>query len=62
MRGGKRLPDAVEDLVSIRQRAAAELAKLPVRVTALAPADPPYPVAISEALERHHARVRGHST
>jgi len=58
MRGGRRTPDGAEDLQSIRQRAAEELAKLPAHVTALEPADPPYPVRTSTALERHHDEVR----
>jgi nicotinate phosphoribosyltransferase len=58
MRNGKQLPAAKEDLTSIRRRAAEQLAKLPARITALAPADPPYPVTISSALTRQHEAVR----
>lgn len=60
MREGKRLPDATEQLSSIRQRTAEELAKLPAHVTAITPAAPPYQVSISAALTRHHEDVRGH--
>ena len=34
------------------------VAKLPAAVTALAAADPPYPVRLSAALEQYHERVR----
>jgi nicotinate phosphoribosyltransferase len=57
MRGGQRLPDAIEPLASIRHRAAEELAKLPPHITAIVPADPPYPVAVSAALKRRHEEV-----
>jgi len=60
MREGKRLPDATEQLASIRRRTAEELAKLPAQITALIPAAPPYQVFISAALKRHHEDVRGH--
>jgi nicotinate phosphoribosyltransferase len=62
MRGGRRTSEAADDLQSIRQRAAAELAKLPARVTSLKPADPPYPVSTSAALELHHEEVRNRVT
>jgi nicotinate phosphoribosyltransferase len=58
MRGGRRIPDADEDLESIRQRAKEEMAMLPAHVTSLELADPPYPVRTSTALERHHEEVR----
>jgi nicotinate phosphoribosyltransferase len=58
MRGGRRTAEGAEDLQTIRRRAAEELARLPPRVTALAPADPPYPVNISAALTREYERVR----
>jgi nicotinate phosphoribosyltransferase len=62
MRGGRRTSDAAEDLPSIRRRAAEELAKLPAHVTGLEPADPPYPVSTSAALEQHHEQVRNRVT
>jgi nicotinate phosphoribosyltransferase len=58
MRAGRRTPAAGTDLEEIRRYAAAELAQLPERVRALAPADPAYPVRLSPALERYHASVR----
>ncbi|MEX1128597.1 MAG: nicotinate phosphoribosyltransferase [Vicinamibacterales bacterium] len=58
MRGGRRTSEGATDLPSIRRRAAEELAGLPGHVTALEPADPPYPVRVSAALEQHHTRVR----
>ena len=42
----------------IRDATAERLASLPEHVTGLAPANPPYPVKISEALEAHYERVR----
>lgn len=60
MRAGRRLPDE-EDLARMRRRAAEEMAQLPPRIAALAPADPPYPVTISAALEQFYAEVRARS-
>jgi nicotinate phosphoribosyltransferase len=58
MRGGRQTREAIEDLQSIRRRAAAEIAKLPALVTSLERAARPYRVSISVALERHHEEVR----
>jgi nicotinate phosphoribosyltransferase len=58
MRGGHQTAEAVEDLQSIRRRAAEELAALPAEVTSLEHADPPYPVSISAALAQRHEEVR----
>jgi nicotinate phosphoribosyltransferase len=58
MRSGRPTSEAVEDLQAIRRRAAEEVAKLPEHVTALAPAEPPYPVRLSAALEQYHEQVR----
>jgi nicotinate phosphoribosyltransferase len=58
MRGGRRTSDAATDLHAIRRRAAEEIEGLPGHVTAVEPADPPYPVRVSAALEQHHTRVR----
>lgn len=57
MRDGARLaaPDA---LPVMRERARRELARLPDRLRSLDPADPPYPVEISEALANERDRVR----
>lgn len=49
MRGGERLEPA-EPLAAARERAAAEIARLPEAVRGLAPADPAYPVGLSERL------------
>jgi nicotinate phosphoribosyltransferase len=62
MRGGRRTPDAAEDLEKIRQRAKEEIAKLPAHVVSLTFADPPYPVRPSATLERHHDEVRSRVT
>jgi nicotinate phosphoribosyltransferase len=59
MQGGRRTRAGERDLDRARQHAAEEVAKLPVRVTDLEPSDPPYPVTISEALQRFHAEVQG---
>jgi nicotinate phosphoribosyltransferase len=58
MRAGRPMPAVTTSLDAIRRYAADEVARLPERVIAPAPADPPYPVQISPALERHHAHVR----
>jgi nicotinate phosphoribosyltransferase len=57
MRAGRRIASTVPDLKSIRTHAAEEIARLPARVTTIAPADPPYPVSVSPALQQHHERV-----
>ncbi|MCG5534861.1 nicotinate phosphoribosyltransferase [Ectothiorhodospira mobilis] len=44
-------------LDALRQRAQAQVARLPQAVRDLAPADPPYPVRVSEALQAHQAAV-----
>jgi nicotinate phosphoribosyltransferase len=58
MRAGQRTGLGDGDLDSARRRAAEELARLPSQVTSLGPADPPYPVSVSAALQRFHAEVR----
>jgi nicotinate phosphoribosyltransferase len=58
MRGGRRLPVGEDTLGAARERAAKELARLPERIRALSPADPPYPVEISAALAAEHERAR----
>lgn len=57
MRAGERLPDGGTDLEEARARARAELDRLPDRIRALAPADPPYPVQISHALDDYRNRI-----
>lgn len=58
MKDGKRLPAGREGLEAIRDRAQREIAELPARLRGLDPADPPYPVRISDRLEaaRDHLR------
>jgi nicotinate phosphoribosyltransferase len=58
MRGGRRLEAAAVDLDSAREHARGEIARLPDRVRAIAPADPPYPVEVSAALSQYQERVR----
>ena len=58
MRKGQRIGAGRASLADARARAAAELAKLPEPVRALAPARPPYPVEISPALREEARNVR----
>jgi nicotinate phosphoribosyltransferase len=51
MKNGCRVT-APEPLAVIRERAAADLARLPERLRALAPAEPPYPVHVSPRLRK----------
>jgi nicotinate phosphoribosyltransferase len=62
MAGGRRLPAGRVTLDQARARCREELARLPPRVRALAPARPPYPVEISPALERNREVVRREHT
>jgi nicotinate phosphoribosyltransferase len=57
MQGGTRTGDQ-DSLEAARSRAARELSSLPPHVADLAPAAPPYPVAISGALQQYHEEVR----
>jgi nicotinate phosphoribosyltransferase len=57
MRGGRRVEAEARSLEQARRHAAAELARLPARLRSLEPADPPYPVEVSPALEALHRRV-----
>lgn len=50
MRGGTRVMNKEEELAAARRRAAEQLASLPAAIRALAPAEAPYPVEVSEAL------------
>ena len=52
MERGVRLPAGRTDLEEARARAREEIARLPARVQALEPADPPYPVEVSERLRK----------
>ncbi len=57
MRAGRRIAPP-EPLPEIRRRAASERARLPERLLALDPADPPYPVEISAELRAYRDAVR----
>lgn len=50
MRGGQRLPAGQVDLATAREYSRQQIASLPEHVRALPPADPPYPVEISQRL------------
>jgi nicotinate phosphoribosyltransferase len=56
MQDGSRLPEAREDLESIRERTRACLNKLPRRLFSLDPADP-YPVQVSDNLRRQQQSI-----
>jgi nicotinate phosphoribosyltransferase len=58
MRRGRRVGAGAEDLAAARRRASQEIALLPERVRALAPAEPPYPVEVSAGLRDYAAAVR----
>ena len=58
MRDGERLPAGERTLEQARERAAAEIARLPERLRRLDPVTPPYPVEVSAALRADEARVR----
>jgi nicotinate phosphoribosyltransferase len=57
MRGGKRLPEARDSLEDMRRRAANAVSRLPTPVRAIEPADPPYPVEISDLLLEYEREV-----
>ena len=57
MRGGERLEEGAEPLARARERAAAEIARLPERLRRLEPASPPYAVEVSAALRAAAARL-----
>ncbi len=58
MRGGQRLPAGRVALDDIRAYCKEQLARLPDRVQALTPADPPYPVEVSAALRSYQDEIR----
>jgi len=58
MRGGKRLPEGREELETMRERAAHELARLPEELRSFRPARPGYEVASSDELQAAVQRVR----
>jgi nicotinate phosphoribosyltransferase len=57
MRNGKRLPEGTVDLTTARQYAQEQIARLPERVRAITPADPPYPVEVSRKLSDLQQRI-----
>ena len=57
MREGQRLPAGRVDLTAARTYAQKELARLPARVRAIVPADPPYPVDVSQALSDFQQKI-----
>ena len=59
MRNGARLMAGRIALESTRAYAQRQVARLPDRVRALAPAEPPYPVAVSRALAQFQEAVEG---
>jgi nicotinate phosphoribosyltransferase len=57
MKGGRRL-DPPEPLDTLRERAARQRAALPPRLRAPEPSGAPYPVTVSQALQRETERLR----
>ncbi|EPR37201.1 nicotinate phosphoribosyltransferase [Desulfovibrio sp. X2] len=57
MQGGRRLPAGRVELEEARRHAQEQIARLPARLRALAPADPPYRVDVSPALARFQDEV-----
>ena len=57
MQAGRRLPVGRKELSAIRQYTQDQLSRLPEAVRALAPADPPYQVQVSQELRAYQARV-----
>lgn len=62
MEGGEVLEGGIESLEAIRERARREVAALPERLRRLEPADPPYPVTLSEGLRELQAAVAARVT
>jgi nicotinate phosphoribosyltransferase len=62
MRQGRRVAGGDASLAAMRERAQAAVARLPAPVSALAPAEAPYRVEISPALERFHRHVKAQAT
>ena len=57
MAGGRVIDESFLDLALARERAREEIAKLPDRIQALEPAEPRYPVEVSEALRAYGEEV-----
>ncbi|MFW5681322.1 MAG: nicotinate phosphoribosyltransferase, partial [Pseudomonadota bacterium] len=58
MRDGKRLPAGRDDLETARERCRTALDALPAAIRGVAPADEPWPVAVSPALADYDEQVR----
>ena len=58
MANGGRLNSHERDLNRLREHASASFARLPQAVRAIATAEPPYPVRVSDALAEHQRAVR----
>lgn len=61
MEQGERLDSHERDLARLREYAAACISRLPEALRALAPAEPGYPVRVSDALVEHQRAVREHT-
>ncbi len=57
MKDGRRLPGDFDDHNAARRRAGREIGRLPDRVRAIGPADPPYSVGLSRALTAYRDQV-----
>ncbi len=57
MREGRRLAAGERTLDEAREHAARAMAGMPARIRAIEPADPPYPVEVSDALKRRQREV-----
>lgn len=57
MHNGKRLASSRVSLSSVRDYAQQQIARLPDRVNAIAPAKPPYPVEVSQALLLYQKQI-----
>jgi len=57
MEGGRRLPAGECDIERARRHAVDQIQSLPLTLRALDPADPPYPVIISDDLEEDRTRI-----
>lgn len=58
MEKGRRLDTHERDLDRLREHAAACVTRLPEPLQGLRPAEPPYPVSVSDALQEHQRAVR----
>jgi len=59
MKNGARLQEAETDINRVREQAEEQIARLPARLRGLDPADPPYPVSISDALSDYQQKITG---